>query len=569
MGRDDRPQLPRTVTDHPRRSCLALVNGVVYPAPDRPASQAILVSDGRVEAIGTTSEISVIAPPGTARVDLGGRTVLPAITDSHTHYHRAAQLEAHFLDFTALGPTSVSDVLRLVGERRASQPSEAWIQGDNLSAAALCERRLPTRLELDAVCADRPVILRTVGKHGIAANTAALAAASITADTEDPRGGRIERDASGAPSGVLHETAKLRLDATRADTVVPRIDERRRLDALEAGIGRLSRAGIAEIHEIVQSPDEMADYERLREQGRLNARVVFYVRVVEGQATLADLTRIGLRSGFGDDWLRLGGVKVSIDGSCTLHNAAIYGGYVDDPDNDGLVRVEPGDLNDLVAKATHGGLQVAVHAIGQRAVDMALDAFQASVSASASVSTEVAVATSRDLRHRLEHAYLAPLPGQLERIRDLRLVVSTQPAFLYANGDTWPAMFGAADTDRMVPMASLLDAGIAVQINTDFPNAALDPIANMRAAVERRTASGAIVGASEAVSVAQAWALATVGSAFGAFEENRRGRLDPGFLGDVVVVNDDPIASGSLDGIQVEATIVGGEIMWASAGGCI
>ncbi len=558
MGRDDRPQLPYAVNDHPRRSCLALVNGVVYPAPDRPASQAILVSDGRVEAIGTTSEIASIAPHGTARVDLGGRTVLPAITDSHTHYHRAAQLEAHFLDFTALGPTSVGDVLRLVGERRASQPDEAWIQGDNLSAAALCERRLPTRLELDAVCADRPVILRTVGKHGIAANTSALAAASITADTEDPRGGRIERDASGTPSGVLHETGKLRLDATRADTVVPQIDESRRLDALEAGIGRLSRAGIAEIHEIVQSPDEMADYERLREQGRLNARVVFYVRVVEGQATLAELTRIGIRSGFGDDWLRLGGVKVSIDGSCTLHNAAVYDGYLDDPDNDGLVRVEPDDLNDLVAKATHGGLQVAVHAIGQRAVDMALDAFQAA-----------AVATSRDLRHRLEHAYLAPLPGQLERIRDLRLVVSTQPAFLYANGDTWPAMFGDANTDRMVPMASLLKAGIAVQINTDFPNAALDPIANLRAAVERRTASGAIVGASEAVSVAQAWALATAGSAFGAFEENRRGRLDPGFLADVVVVNEDPIASGSLDGIQVEATIVGGDIMWASAGGCI
>ena len=558
MGRDDRPQLPYAVNDHPRRSCLALVNGVVYPAPDRPASQAILVSDGRVEAIGTTSEIASIAPHGTARVDLGGRTVLPAITDSHTHYHRAAQLEAHFLDFTALGPTSVGDVLRLVGERRASQPDEAWIQGDNLSAAALCERRLPTRLELDAVCADRPVILRTVGKHGIAANTSALAAASITADTEDPRGGRIERDASGTPSGVLHETGKLRLDATRADTVVPQIDESRRLDALEAGIGRLSRAGIAEIHEIVQSPDEMADYERLREQGRLNARVVFYVRVVEGQATLAELTRIGIRSGFGDDWLRLGGVKVSIDGSCTLHNAAVYDGYLDDPDNDGLVRVEPDDLNDLVAKATHGGLQVAVHAIGQRAVDMALDAFQAA-----------AVATSRDLRHRLEHAYLAPLPGQLERIRDLRLVVSTQPAFLYANGDTWPAMFGDANTDRMVPVASLLKAGIAVQINTDFPNAALDPIANLRAAVERRTASGAIVGASEAVSVAQAWALATAGSAFGAFEENRRGRLDPGFLADVVVVNEDPIASGSLDGIQVEATIVGGDIMWASAGGCI
>ncbi len=545
-------------TNRPR-TALALVNGTVYPTPDGPASQAILVSGGSVEAVGTTSEICRLAPAGTHQIDLGGRTVLPAVTDSHTHYHRASQLEAHFLDFTALAPTSLSEVLHLVGERRACQPTDAWIQGDNLSAAALRERRLPTRIELDSVCADRPVILRTVGKHGIAANSAALAAASITADTSDPRGGRIERDAFGVPTGILHETAKLRLDATRADTVVPPIDERRRLDALEAGIARLSQAGIAEIHEIVQSPDEMADYQRLREGGRLKARIVFYVRVVEGQATLADLTRIGLRSGFGDDWLRLGGVKVSIDGSCTLHNAAVYGGYLDDPENHGIVRIEPTSLDALVAGATRGGLQIAVHAIGQRAVDMALHSFEVSAQ----------LEGSRALRHRLEHAYLAPLPGQVERMRALAVVVSTQPAFLYANGDTWPVMFGHDDTNRMVPVASLIKAGIALQINTDYPNAALDPIANMRTAVERTTASGLVIGADEAVSVARAWTLATQGCAFGAFEENRRGRLCPGFLADIVVVNQDPIKRGTLDETQVEATIVGGEVMWATPGGCI
>ncbi len=533
---------------------LALVNASVHASTGAPPASAVLIAGDRVVAVGSNPEIRRRAPAGTSVVDLAGRAVLPAVTDSHTHYHRAAQLQAHFLDFTALAPRALDDVLRLVAERARDQPDASWIQGDNLSADSLREGQLPTRADLDGVCADRPVILRTVGKHGIAANSVALAAAGITGATSDPPGGRIERDAAGRPNGILHETAKLRLDATRADTVVPPLDVDSRLDALEAAIERLSRNGIAEIHEIVQSPDEMGDYQRLREQGRLRARVVFYVRVVEGQTTLGELSRVGLRSGFGDDWLRLGGVKVSIDGSCTLHNAAVYGGYRDQPDNSGLVRIEAADLDALVAGAARGGLQVAVHAIGQRALDMALTAIQAAA----------AVPGSRQLRHRVEHAHLAPRPGQLERLRALDVVVSTQPAFLWANGDSWPAMFGVEDAERTVPIASLLALGIPTQINTDFPNAPLDPLRNMRAAVERRTRNGAVLGASEAISVAQAWKLATEGSAFGAFEEHRRGRLDAGYLADLVVLSTDPLSSGTFDGAAVEATIVGGRCAWAS-----
>jgi len=388
-----------------------------------------------------------------------------------------------------------------------------------------------------------------VGKHGIAASSAALAAAGISRDTPDPPGGRIERDGQGEPTGVLHERAKLRLDATRADTVIPPLAEARRLDALSGGLAELNRLGITEIHEIVQSPDELADYSRLREQGLLTTRVVCYVRVIEGQATLGDLTRLGLRTGFGDDWLRIGGVKVSIDGSCTLHNAAVYGGYRDQPDNDGLIRVEQGELDELLAGASRHGLQVAVHAIGQRAVDMALAAIGRAGPAGAVAG----------LRHRIEHAYLAPRAGQLERCRDLDVVVSTQPSFLWANGDTWPAMFGPAEAARMMPVRSLLDLGIPVQLNTDFPNAPLDPLLTLRSAVDRRTRAGTVLGPGEAVTPRQAWALATEGAAFGAFEEHRRGRLEPGYLADLIVVSGDPFTlSGDL---AVAATVAGGRLV--------
>jgi predicted amidohydrolase YtcJ len=533
---------------------LALINGNVHADGGR--SAAVLIREPAIAAVGGTSEILDQAPPGTMVVDLAGRHVLPAFTDSHTHYHRAAMLRMHFLDFTALAPRSISDVLAAVRAAGTTMGPGQWVQGDNLSAAALAEGRLPSKTELDQACPARPVVLRTVGKHGISANSAALAAARITAATEDPPGGRIERDAAGEPTGVLHETAKLRLDALRADTVVPPLSETARLAALRRGLDELARHGITEIHEIVQSPDELADYARLREAGGLTARVVYYVRVIEGQATLDDLLHVGLRTGFGDDWLRLGGVKVSIDGSCTMHNAALYQGYLDQPDNTGLIRVPQGDLDELVARAERGGLQVAVHAIGQRAVDMAAGAIERATPGGR---------PSR-LRHRLEHAYLAPRPGQLERLRDLGVVVSTQPSFLWANGDTWRAMFGPEETARMVPMRSLLDLGIPVQVNTDFPNAPLDPLLTIRAAVDRRTRSGAVIGQAEAITAREAWSLATAGSAFGAFEDRTRGRIAPGYLADLVVLAADPFATAVLGPEAVEATVVGGRPVHVAGG---
>jgi len=538
-------------------AALALVNGFIHPG-GASVAEALLCRGPVIDAVGGTREILAQAPPGTVIIDLAGQHVMPGFTDSHTHYHRAAVLAMHFLDFTALAPRSIADVLSEVRRAAATLTPRQWVQGDNLSAAALGEGRLPTRAELDQACPDRPVILRTVGKHGISANSAALAAAEITAATPDPPGGRIERDPLGGPTGVLHETAKLRLDALRADSVVPPLSVAERLAALRQGFAELARYGITEIHEIVQSPDELADYARLREAGGLTGRVVFYVRVIEGQATIDDLLRLGLRTGFGDDWLRLGGVKVSIDGSCTMHNALLYSGYRDEPDNTGLIRVGQGDLDELLARAERGGLQVAVHAIGQRAVDMAADAI-----GRATVSQAGGQQPSR-LRHRVEHAYLAPRPGQLERLRDLGVVVSTQPSFLWANGDTWPRLFGEEETQRMVPVRSLLDLGIPAQVNTDFPNAPLDPLRTLRSCVERRTRAGMLVGAAEAVTPREAWSLATAGCAYGAFEEAKRGRIAPGYLADLVVLAADPFDLPGLEASAIAATVVGGRPVHAA-----
>ncbi len=262
-----------------------------------------------------------------------------------------------------------------------------------LTAAPLAEGRLPNRVELDRVAAGHPVVLRGIGKHVVAANSAALAAAGIDRRTPDPPGGRIERDTDGQPTGILHERAKLRLDTSHPETVVPAPTPDERHRALRAGFADLHRLGITTIHEMVRLPEEAADFASVRAAGELGVRTRLFYRIHESPITLEHLTTLGIRRGLGDDWLRILGVKISVDGWCIFRNAAVYEPYCDEPDNTGLLRIEPQELSRLTVAANRSGLGIAIHAVGVRAVDAALDAFEAAGPALAGP-------------YRLEHGHL-------------------------------------------------------------------------------------------------------------------------------------------------------------------
>src|SRR5690348_4373967 len=207
---------------------LALVNGRVWPAVDG-GPTAVRISNGVIAIVGSDAEALDGRTTKTDVLDLKGRLVMPGFTDSHTHYHRTAILRRHFLDFDDTSFGSVADVVDAVAARAAEKQADAWIEGDSLSELRLSNRRFPTRQELDAAAPNNPVLLRGVGKHLVVANSRALALAGIDRTTPDPAGGRIERDADGEPTGVLHERGKLRLDTTRVDTVVPAITEADRM----------------------------------------------------------------------------------------------------------------------------------------------------------------------------------------------------------------------------------------------------------------------------------------------------------------------------------------------------
>jgi predicted amidohydrolase YtcJ len=318
-------------------------------------------------------------------------------------------------------------------------------------------------------------------------------------------------------------------------------------------MGVLHAAGIACIHEIVREPEDMSDYSRLREQGGLTTRVRFYVRGLEADTKLEYLTGAGLRSGFGDDWLRLGGVKFSIDGLETAHNAAIHGCYRGEAENDGILRIPPEDLGHAVRAADAAGLQVAVHAIGQRAVDIALDCFES-----------VERHGERRLMHRLEHAYMPSSTAQWKRIADAGLLWSPQPSFMYDSGPVWRNLLEDVPTEgRWLPLRTAQRLGIRTQINSDYPCAPISPLLGIATAVTRRISDGSMLHEDEAISVDTAVrAMTNVPSLDAYGNPGRQGSVEVGKVADLTVLSEDifTIPSNEIRDVEVVTTMVDGRI---------
>lgn len=515
------------------------------PLPSEGGHRAVAVRDGRIVFVGDDAEGREMVGRKTVVYDVAGRRVAPAITDSHTHFHRASVMEEMYLNFERLEPQSIADVQRLVRERAETTPADTWIQGDSLEARRLQERRLPTREELDAVAPGRCVVLRSVGRHALSASSAALAAAGIDRDTVSPSGGRIERDGTGAPNGILHEHGKLRLDMTQAHTVIPKPTAKERQAALEAGMLRLAANGIATIHDIVREPVEIGDYIDLDTSGRLTIRIRMYVRGRESQTPIEYLTGLGLRRGFGSERLRLAGVKLSIDGDTANKNSAVYEPYPGEAENVGLLRLTASELTEAVEQCHVGMLPVAIHAIGPKAVDMALDA----------IEHAQAVAPQNALTHRIEHAFFDQRGPRLKRFADLGVVWSTQASMLYSSADGWRAATGDDFLDGVMPLRSALEAGVAVQLNSDYPCSPLNPAVGLSAAARRTTREGVVLGVDESITPDVAFRLMTEAPATTVGELNVSGSLDVGKWADLIVRSDD-------DTFGVDATLSGGALVF-------
>jgi predicted amidohydrolase YtcJ len=535
---------------------LLLTNGTVFRMDGSPAQPgAVAIKGDCILWVGSDEQVRELAGPRTERIDVRGRPILPGLVDTHVHLAGCAtrSLSVDVRDFYDPSIRSVGDIQARIRTEVARTPPGQWIvaRGSPLQDYRLMEERLPSRAELDEVAPQHPCYV-TFGSHILVANTPALRARGITRDTESPTGGVVVKDPlSGEPTGVLRERAQLLLRGTDTDLTV---------EALAANIERelelCAARGVTTIHDIVVNNREVRAYQELARAGRLPVRVQFLVRVIESNFSKESLLDLGLLHGLGSDWLRLGGIKMSIDGGITGKNAAFSDPLVHDGEEQpGLIRIEQDELDDTVARYHRMGMRCCIHAIGDVAMDMALEALDKAIS----------LTPRRDHRHRVEHlGNWMITPERLERVTRLGILPVPNPGFLYYMGAELLDLLGPRRTVHGFPFRTLMEAGVPLTFGSDAPNFyPVDPLRDLGAAVSRATVQGPHFSPEEAISIYRALWTQTAGAAYAGFQEHQLGTLRPGALADIAVLEEDPLRypADRFRELPVHLTITGGRVV--------
>jgi predicted amidohydrolase YtcJ len=516
---------------------------------------ALAVHHGRIVALGDDArELSA-----RRRLDLGGAAVVPGFHDAHNHLAWFGMS----LDELPLGDAhvrSVDDVYAAVARRAAEVPPGSWIVGNGYDQNKLLGGH-PTAEALDRAAPQHLVWLKHTSGHMCVVNSAVLADLDLD---RVPEGGDVVRDAAGRPTGLLREQAQLLLHPLVFPVPVARVTravERANHALVAQGITSVQEAGIGGGW-IGQTPIELAAYQIARAQNVLDVRVTVMIaadamHAVESaeEDEINFGVDLGLRTGFGDDRLRIGAMKIFADGSLVGRTAAMYDDYVGDDGERGYFQRPVEELRETIRRAHRSGWQVATHAIGDRAVGEVLDAYEAVLGAH----------PRSDHRHRIEHCGITR-PEDVERIARLGVIPVPQGRFVYELGDGMISAVGAQRAQWCYRQKSFLDAGVEVPASSDRPVVDGHPLLGLRALIERRTATGAVLAADERLSPAQALRAYTYGSAYAGFAERCVGLLELGYLADFAVLSADPLQAEHLGEVEVLATVIGGETVHDAAG---
>jgi predicted amidohydrolase YtcJ len=537
---------------------LLLINGnVLTMDPARPRATAVAVGGGRITGVADEPGRVVAGRV----VDLRGATLLPGFHDAHNHMAWFG-LSLAEVDLRSPGIGSLDELYAAVARQAETTPDGGWVIGSGYDQHKIGGH--PDRDSLDRAAPGRRVWLRHTSGHMCVVNSAVLADLGLSSQPADVVGGRVAADAAGRPTGLIEERAQelvLGLVTPRSLTSLVDAIDRAGAAYLAEGITSCTEAGIGGGW-IGQSPVELAAYQAAREQGRLRVRAELMVAsdVLHGLTAHADDgldlgLDLGMRTGFGDDWLRLGAVKIFSDGSLIGHTAAMCEDFADTPGVSGYLQADASRLRETIVAAHRSGWQVATHAIGDRAIDVVLDAY----------ASAQAVFPRPDARHRIEH-FAVSRPDQVELAARLGVVAVPQGRFATEFGDGILAAMGPERHAWVYRQRSLLDAGMVLPGSSDRPVSLGAPLLGIHDMVNRRTDSGAPYNDGEAVTAEEAVRAYTYGSAYASHQEHIKGSITPGKLADFVVLSEDPTAVGSdrIADVKVLATFVDGECVFHS-----
>jgi predicted amidohydrolase YtcJ len=531
-----------------------IYTGVVDPAASLGSgkrSEALALAGDRILAVGARDEVMKFKGPETKIVDLDGHFVMPGFNDAHMHL-ASAGLEKMNVDL--VGVKTLDEFRdRILAKVEKAEPGE-WIIGEGWDETLWPVKALPSRWDVDEVSGGHPVYLERVDGHIGVANTRALQLASITVATRDPDGGKIDRDESGTPTGILREKAQAAVNA-----VIPKPTHEKRRQAIELALAELASHGITSAQDFSQWEDFQI-YEEIEHDGKLSTRISEWLPFDD---SIEELNRKRDSHPASDNMLHTGMLKGFMDGSLGSKTAALLDPYSDDPKNSGIPQYDAAKLNAMTKERVLAGYQIGFHAIGDKGVQMALDAYAEAEKAAKDAKVK-AVDGGSDYRLRIEHAQVTT-PQDILRFKELKVIASMQPSHLLTDMNWAESRLGPKRAEHSYAWAEFLRRGVTLAFGTDYPVEPVSPFRGIYAALTRMSEDGRkSYYPVQKINSEQAIAAYTTGSAFAEFAEKQKGKLEPGMLADFVVLDQDITAAPPPKILQTKVlrTVVGGKTVY-------
>ena len=519
-----------------------VINARVLTSDDNmPRAEAFAVKDDRFIAVGTSSDILNLASSGSEIIDAEGMTVTPGFIDAHSHpssggVNELVQVNADL--------RSVVEIKQAIAERARNTPRGQWVRAFKYDDTKLDEGRPVNRFDLDEAAPENPVVVGHRGGHTGVYNSMALAMAGVTSETPDPADGRFYRDENGVLTGLVAEKAR---DVFR-DLIPSDSNREERRDGVKLISQMMTAAGLTSVHQTGGGRNDMIAYQDARADDGLHFRMYLFPR---GQLFF-DLVNSGIRTGFGDEVFRIGAVKFGADGSASERTMAMSTPFEGSPGDHGILTMNQEEIHEAVENAHRNDFQIGIHANGDIAIDMVLNAYERVQS----------LWPRPDPRHRIEHCSLVN-PDLLRRIKATGSIPTPFYTYVHYHGNKW-VYYGEEKMKWMFAHKSFLDYGIPVAPASDYTPGPYEPLMGIQSMVTRKDWMGRVWGPNQRISVDEALKVCTMNGAYASFEENIKGSITTGKLADFVILAEDPhdVDPDQIKNIEIVRTVVGGTTMY-------
>jgi predicted amidohydrolase YtcJ len=523
---------------------LVLHNGNFWTVdPRAPRAQAVAISDGRFLAVGSNDEILTFATARSRKIDLGKKTVLPGFIDAHSHPAMSGRLHLRQVDCDLRSIKAIQSALQ---ERAAKTRPGEWVLGFKYDDTKTAEGRMLTLKDLDDAVPDHPVLVNHRGGHENFVNSLALKAARVDENTPDPPGGKFDRDSSGHLNGRIIERAEAAFGR-----VIPATFSR---EDCREGVKLISKmmtkTGITSVGDALGSPEDLQAYQDARDAGDLPMRVYCFI----AWRFIDKMIAAGVRTGLGDEWVRIGGMKQVADGAISGRTARLSQPYIGSPNDYGTFSASEEELYEYGRKGYAAGWQLGTHANGDVAIERVLNVYER-------LNREI---PRKDSRFRIEHCTLVN-DSIIQRMKALNVIPTPFSTYVYYHGEKMQ-YYGKERLEHMFALRTFLDAGLRPTQASDYPPGEFAPMMALQSEVTRTDIKGNVWGASQKISVEEAIRVGTINGAYASYEEKLKGSIEPGKLADLVVLSRDPFREdpSTLVTIPVERTMTGGKWVYES-----